>query len=235
MKKLVASLLFVSLLVPVTASAADFSGIYIAPKVIGGIQTGTGHFYRDSQELGNTSKSLGSRGVFGGGLALGYDFAKTMDVPLRLEVEYTAFTTASRSYTKQPTGTPFDVAFKIKSEIQSLFFNAYFDINTGTNFTPYVGAGLGIGFNRYSASFLPILPGETIQTLGSKRSTNFAWNIGLGCAYKFTDNIAVDLGYRYAQFGKGKTRSIYDTGSSYKSKTGTIAMHQFVLALRVSY
>ncbi len=230
MKKLLASLLFVSLLVPATASAADFSGVYFAPKIIGGIQQGKATTYIDS---GNTHYSGLSRsfnqGVFGGGLAIGYNFAKTMDVPLRLELEYTAFTTASASANYVNV-----LKVHYKNSLQSLFVNAYFDINTGTNFTPYVGAGLGVGFNRLNTTIdMPTL--VTSATLGSHSNTNFAWNVGLGVAYQFTDNIAVDLGYRYAQFGKGQTRALADATGAIKTKTNTIGMHQFVLAMRVTF
>ncbi len=235
MKKVLATLLLSALLVPASASAADFSGVYITPKIIGGIQQGTGNLYKNNVALGNMSKNLGSRGVFGGGLALGYDFSKKFDAPVRVELEYTAFTSAGRSYTKTPTAAATPKHVRMNSEVQSLFFNAYFDINTGTNFTPYVGAGLGVGFNRYSSSFFDDLAGAPRYNLGSRSRANFAWNIGAGVAYKFTDNIAVDLGYRYAQFGKGYTRTVNVAGDTYKGKIGTVSMHQFVLGLRVSF
>ncbi len=230
MKKLLASLLFVSLLVPATASAADFSGIYIAPKIIGGIQTGRANVYNQDGRVPEFAKSF-NKGVFGGGLALGYNFAKKMDVPLRLELEYTAFTQASAS--KTFVDTPDVLRVNYKSSVQSLFVNAYFDINTGTSFTPYVGAGLGLGFNHFSTN--ASANGVREATLGSHTSTNFAWNIGLGVAYNFNENVAVDLGYRYAQFGKGKTRVLYAAGDKAQAKSGTIAMHQFVLALRYTF
>ncbi len=231
MKKLLASLLFVSLLVPATASAADFSGIYIAPKIIGGIQTGHANVYDEIGRIPGFAKSF-NKGVFGGGLALGYNFAKTMDVPLRLELEYTAFTQASAS--KSVVDALGVYTMNYKNNVQSLFVNAYFDINTGTNFTPYVGAGLGLGFNHFSANANE--NGLRSASLGSHTSTNFAWNIGLGVAYNFNENVAVDLGYRYAQFGKGNTRKLYDINGEYlQSKSGTIAMHQFVLALRYTF
>lgn len=230
MKKLLTTLLFFSLIAPVTALAADFSGVYIAPKIIGGIQQGTANTYINDIRIPLAEKSF-SKGVFGGGLAIGYDFGNSMGVPLRLEVEYAAFTTANATKTATFL-TPSDAKAQYHSSLQSLFLNAYFDIDTGSNFTPYVGAGLGIGFNRFKATYN--LFGDK-GTLGSHRSSNFAWNIGVGCAYNFTDNIAVDFGYRYAQFGKGKTRTYYESPLKYVAKTGTIGMHQFVLGLRVSF
>ncbi len=235
MKKLVTALFLASLIFPFSAVAADFSGVYLTPKVILGFQQGTGHFYINNAEPGNTSKSLGSRAVFGGALALGYNFSKTLDMPVRLELEYSLFSTASRSYTKTPTGLAYTGSFKIKSEIQSLFANAYFDINTGTAFTPYVGAGLGIAFNRYAASLVENGGFNTNASLGSRTSTNFAWNIGLGVSYAFTDTISADLGYRYAQFGKGSTHTYADNTYTIKSKSGTISMHQIMLGLRITY
>ena len=58
--------------------------------------------------------------------------------------------------------------------VQSLFANLYFDIATGTAFTPYVGAGLGAAFLSSDGSVTTISTGSTSNQ--DNNDTNFAWN-----------------------------------------------------------
>ncbi|MBQ9236159.1 MAG: porin family protein [Alphaproteobacteria bacterium] len=75
---------------------------------------------------------------------------------------------------------------KIKIKNNSAFLNAYYDIDTGTKFTPYIGGGLGVA---------------RIKVSGTKSSDEFAWQLGAGVSYAATENISVDLGYRYIDYG----------------------------------
>ena len=78
---------------------------------------------------------------------------------------------------------------KFKVENNSIMLNAYYDIETGTKFTPYVGAGLGMARLK--------LKGADV----SESSNEFVWQLGLGVSYAATDNVSVDLGYRYVDNG----------------------------------
>jgi opacity protein-like surface antigen len=79
---------------------------------------------------------------------------------------------------------------------------------------------------------------DAIVRFKEKTSTNFAWNLGIGAAWKLTDNIALDLGYRYANLGKAKTGYARDIlGNNYDAwaKTNNVTTHQFLFGARFSF
>lgn len=42
----------------------------------------------------------------------------------------------------------------------------------------------------------------------SNTETNFAFNLAAGVGYDVSDKFTIDLGYRYADFGEGKTGKV---------------------------
>ena len=183
-------------------AAAEIHGVYFAPKFLVGIQS-TGEFSKSN--LYGVSFDRYSQVVFGGALAVGYNFAPKFNVPIRTEIEYAL--RSDSSHRKDGSGWASSYSTKYLSNISTLFLNAYFDLDTGTPFTPYVGGGLGMSFNYTGASgnmlALSNIPGllHWGRVSGEDRSTNFAWNVGAGVAYSITENIAADLGYRFISAG----------------------------------
>lgn len=225
MKKFVAFLFAASLMLPCAASAAE-TGIYVAPKIGVGIQ----HLKVgiDPDDFGDHVS--GNKAVFGGGLAVGYDFQTKFAAPVRTELEYFYWGQTSKSKSWEYPGV--SLHGKGKVGIQSLFVNAYWDFHNSTAFTPYIGAGIGMGFVKTQGNVGAIIPGlGSVSVEASKTETNFAWNVGLGCSYAFTDMISADLAYRYASFGSGKT----DSWEGYSFKSSRNNMHQFMLGLRFTF
>ena len=89
--------------------------------------------------------------------------------------------------------------------------------------TPYAGVGLGTAWVKSEGNL-------DNRGLGSNKETNLAWNVGLGVAFELSYNASIDLGYRYASFGKAKTA--VNAGYSLESNLG---MHQFNLGLRYTF
>ena len=114
--------------------------------------------------------------VWGAGFAYG---VKTG--PVRTELEFNLHQDAKSRIAAD------DIDVKMKND--SVMLNAYYDINTGTKFTPYVGAGLGFSHQKVKADDI------------KKSSNEFAWQLGAGVSYAATDNISVDFGYRYVDNG----------------------------------
>ena len=193
----------------VTASAQP-NGLYFTPKI--GYSHMKGKFTSDE----DGSSESGSKGQFALGLAAGYDFKSAFDVPLRAELEYVW------RGKKEVASFVEDNDVKLKVGAQTFFVNAFFDIHNSSPVTPYIGGGLG----------LAILSAEvSIDEEGSfsKNKTNFAWNIGAGAAWKVADNVALDFGYRYADFGKA-TVTLDD--ESVKAKANA---HEVLLGLRFTF
>lgn len=196
------------------ALAAGGAGLYIAPKFVGTYMQPSdykGHHSYAGSIRTLTVKKPSAEMVFGGGLAVGYDFHPAQDLPLRLELEFLARERYSqkKNYTYILTGTePLRGTAKLDVSAYTGFFNAYFDLHNSSMFTPYVGAGVGVALlhtdiddgMRTTLSGLP-LSGQ-ITKFGKEKRTVFAWNAGAGVACKISDSFSLDLGARYTDLGK---------------------------------
>lgn len=180
--------------------------------------------------------------VFAGGLTLGYDFGKRFDVlPVRIELDYTLRDRASDSsqrdlpfeYTSPDYGDFVGVAaskMKNSLRLQTLMLNAWWDIKTGTSFTPYLGGGVGMAFGNLKSSTTDVEEGDVLKA--SDDFTNFAWSLGGGLAYCFNESWAVDVGYRYINAGDHKMT--YDNDVNYV-KIDKIETHDIMLGIRYTF
>jgi opacity protein-like surface antigen len=100
--------------------------------------------------------------------------------------------------------------------------NGYVDIGTWYGITPFVGAGVGFANNRLSGltdtGFTypgTTIPGGFIGGPGSPTGgyfsdgskTSFAWALMTGFDFNVTENLKLELGYRYLDYGKIKSGS----------------------------
>ena len=120
--------------------------------------------------------------VFGGSVAAGI-LIPVANSAFRTEIEY------SKNSDAEKTHHYYGESYKAKVESQSLLANVYYDFNTGTKFTPYIGAG--IGGTKLKAS----LDGDSVD------DKTFTWQIGAGTAYALTENLSLDIGYRFINYG----------------------------------
>lgn len=178
-----------------TPGAAETTGIYAGAKFIDSIQsTGMFSLSGDVQGLGIDQYS---QNTLGGGVFIGYDFYPQFQVPMRAELEYAIRSNMTKTW---DVGVPGGKA-TLKGEwgLQTLFANAYWDFHNTTAFTPYIGAGLGMGFlkNKYTGD----VDGDGDTDSVTQYHTVFAWNAGAGCSYAFTENFSADLAYRFVGLG----------------------------------
>lgn len=84
----------------------------------------------------------------------------------------------------------------------SYMANLYYDFDlSNTRWTPYVGAGIGIGQYVQEVSIdinidTSKLP-QGSMVVADDTLTEFEWQIGLGAVYNFTETWALDIGYRF--------------------------------------
>ena len=212
MKKFcLAAVLALLLALPCAAQAGD-TGFYVAPKFVAGFQNTD---WKVSTPYGSGS-SDSTRGIAGFSIAGGYDFSVLYGMPLRAELEYGYNSRVDKS-----------VSFgDAESRLQTLMVNGYWDITNIMDFTPYIGAGVGLVFanTRGNADFM----GQHYGT--SDTDVKFAGQVGVGCSYFFTPNISADLGYRYLFTGDGESGY-----NGYSLRAESLSMHQFSLGLRVSF
>ena len=212
MKKFcLAAVLALLMALPCAARAAD-SGIYVVPKFVAGFQSTD---WNVSTPGGSGSKDS-TRGIAGFSIAGGYDFSVLYGAPLRAEIEYGYNSRIDKS-------VPFGEA---ESKLQTLRVNGYWDITNIMDFTPYVGAGVGLLFANTRGS-----ADVNGQHFGSSDTDiKLAAQVGLGCSYFFTPNISADLGYRYLFSGDSETGY-----NGYSLRAESLSMHQFSLGLRVTF
>ncbi|MCH5277569.1 MAG: porin family protein [Desulfovibrionaceae bacterium] len=204
------------------ARGADV-GLYVTPKLSWSIQSLDD---LKAKGTGGTSEGLdsGYDGTWGMGAALGFDLYPRFMVPARLEVEYMYMGEAEQSgSTNHLFASAGNFSYAQKNSVSSVFVNAYLDMHTGSMLTPYAGVGLGTAWVKSRGN----LAGEG---LGSNTETNLAWNLGLGLAFEIDYNTSIDLGYRYASFGKAKTGA---AGNGHLEST--LGMHQINLGLRYTF
>jgi opacity protein-like surface antigen len=86
--------------------------------------------------------------------------------------------------------------YDIDGDVNALFAlaNLWVDIPIGTFFQPYAGGGIGFGrldidvdANGHYGDF----------DLFDDDDWGFAWQVGFGAAFVMSDNIGIDIGYRY--------------------------------------
>ncbi|MDR2819911.1 MAG: outer membrane beta-barrel protein [Desulfovibrio sp.] len=171
------------------AASAEVNGFYAGVKFIDSIQ-GTGSVEKSS-ELDGFGIGQFSQNTVGGGAFVGWDFYPQSRVPLRTEIEYAIRSNMSKTW--EGVGISSGEEIKQERNLQTLLFNLYYDFHNDSAFTPYLGAGAGVGFirSKFTASAGLANDSETYS------QTVFAYNVGAGVSYAFTDNVSADLAYRF--------------------------------------
>ena len=199
MKRILATLALVVALALPGLAQAEVNGVYFAPKFLMSIQD-TGNISRPYSDMTDESYS---QFTLGGALAIGYDFYPQQQIPLRAEIEFALRGNSEKSWDSHFDGD--SISTKGLWNTSTLFLNLYYDIQTGTPFVPYIGAGAGLAFNyvEYTGHNNTTVEHGSV----SDNFTNFAWNVGAGVAYNFNENFAVDLGYRFMMMGYNEVDS----------------------------
>jgi opacity protein-like surface antigen len=99
---------------------------------------------------------------------------------LRGELE---FSYMQANVSTEELGFPDDL--KLTSTGYNFLANLWYDFVNDTSFTPYVGAGVGYGYNETGAD------GYYYESSG------LLYQLGAGVKFDVADNIALDVGYRY--------------------------------------
>lgn len=217
MKRYTAALWLAGMLWASSASAAEVSGWYAAPRLTGMVQ----HSEMSASALG---RSWGPKSVLaaraGGALAVGYDFQPGFRLPVRLELEYGAFDHVSRERRLRIQRRP--LPFRVKVGTQTLLANVCVDIPLGGSFTPYLALGAGAAFLRSSL---------TVAGQSDHRSEAVAaGHAGFGCSYAFSPQLTVELGYRFLRMASADYPAAYGELNLREN-----LVHQVMLGLRVSF
>lgn len=155
------------------------------------------------------------------GLAGGYKF----DFGGRAELEFGYRSNELASVDYSPGG-PSNISGDIN--VYSLMANAWYDIDTGTGFMPYLGGGIGMAW----------LTSDNWQFSGGPNHSNnsdtaFAYQLGAGVNYAFNETLALGLGYRFFGTTSFELENTYPTATNYQ--LDGYYNHSVLLSLTVSF
>ncbi|MFL7012697.1 outer membrane protein [Enterovibrio norvegicus] len=200
---------------------ASAEGLYVTGLV------GKSYQATDSEPYGNNiAQDTDFPGKFGAGdgtvstLGLGYVINEQFRIETRLGYREGKFN-SQRVGTGARTGEEYVLNGKLKST--TLTVEGFYDVDTGTAFTPYIKAGVGVARNEYSArlggagvnTFIDQIGGTFDSIDGTvdgyyddyadETSTEFTWNVGIGASYDITDQLSLIGEYQYISLGDAST------------------------------
>ncbi|MBQ0534881.1 MULTISPECIES: outer membrane protein [Providencia] len=205
---------------------ASSNGFYVSGKLGTSILKLSDQKWSD--EDGSDNGGSKTKGVFGGGIALGYDLYDATSLPLRTELDITLRGKASSKHNLSNESWSNGSSYYSSREdgknditLNTFMINTYYDFKNQTNFTPYVSVGLGLASIKHKAQYISseVNSGGSEYDAFSKSKTNsnFAWSLGLGSQYAINDNLSLDLSYRFLDAGKSDVSYNAD-GETLKSK-----------------
>ncbi|EIT7422899.1 porin family protein [Citrobacter werkmanii] len=196
-KTLIAS--SIALLAVYATSASASSGVYVSGEVGTSIInvkdksiTDT-YTYQGDSDVTTLNFKNKNKSVFGGGVAVGYDFYDQYQVPVRMEFAAKFRGDANSSQTFGDDS--YSLKLKNKVRMDTYMVNGYYDFHNSSDFTPYLTAGIGLSHLK---SNITEEDGDGISADANK----FAWGVGAGVKYAITSNISIDASYRYVDGGK---------------------------------
>lgn len=182
-----------------TTSALD--GVYV--KAGAGF-TKFGKFKETADKMSYTNKAPKSAPMFH--IGVGYKFTDSLRSDLTF---YYGKINYKGSRTEQTPSVKTNTAVAQKITTMAAMANAYYDFNLNDTFVPYITAGAGLGQNKNKGLNRTVIKNFTsgkqstiTETFKAKKSKiSFMWNAGGGVLLNMSKNIAVDIGYRYTDFG----------------------------------
>jgi opacity protein-like surface antigen len=231
---------------PLAAPMAEASGWYLRGDIgIGALDAQKLRYSDNPVGVLITDRHFGAQ--FLGGIGAGYqvnswfrfdvtgEYRGATKFGIRDEYSYTAGTVIGRGSN--------DVRGKISSMV--LLANAYLDLGTWHGLTPYIGAGVGLAQNKTSGGTDRGVSTEfdtatkTYKGGGTSNSTfkgatksATAFALMAGVSAEVSQNLKVDVGYRYLNLGKFQTGSFACGGCTYSLQGRDLDSHEIRIGLR---
>jgi opacity protein-like surface antigen len=179
--------------------------------------------YTDSnyQYIGDSVVNTSLGNAFFGGVGLGCGSGSR-----GIRGEVMVYHTANRAFKGTPnnftinesfnggalTPAPFVDPMHTSIKSTALMFNGYKDLGSFGGFTPYVGAGVGVSYNKMSEVYFTDNPYLLNKIEGDSR-VSLAWALMAGVGYQVSERAIIDLGYRYMDYGKAVSGKADSAGS----------------------
>ena len=148
-------------------------------------------------------------------LGVGYQVNSYFRADVTGEYRFASKYHATETYATGYGGTGADAyAGNISSGV--FLVNGYVDLGTWCGVTPYLGAGVGVALNTFSGltdynlSYFNTASGSS----ASNTHTSVAYALMAGVSYNLTQNLKLDIGYRYLDMGRAVSGEINCYGGS---------------------
>jgi opacity protein-like surface antigen len=109
-----------------------------------------------------------------------------------------------------------------------LLANAWMDFDTGSILTPYLGGGVGLGW----------LSGDTIfgapNGFGTSTGAGFAFQVGTGVKVDLSENMALDVGYRFKDIVNASAHDLGGAGQP-EFNNVSVSSHNLQIGLTVKF
>lgn len=234
MKKLLSTTTFCALcLTTTTAYAVDYKPYATIKAAYTFMDNDANQWVSDRGYKSTIVDKTLSDEVWGLKAAAGVEFltCSPLTKAYRVELEYgiTDDTKNSGTYGHNINGWTIPTGYGIESRIQTVMLNTYWDINTNTKITPYVGAGIGYANIREEAYVSNQYDTQTAKD----HEDNLAWQVSAGISYEITADLDMDLGWRYTDYGDIKNNA---SQAGYQSVSNRdYDSHEILLGMRYTF
>ncbi len=210
------------------AQAADMGGPFRAPTVVQPLPDVTmsgGWYLRGDVGIGINAKptleSTGPAGIDSNpgaswltrdmsdtpfiGIGVGYQFTDYLRGDITAEYRSTTRFRANAAFPRSAT----DIAYpyydgNVSSTV--VLANAYADLGNYHGLTPYVGAGVGMAYNKtgdiYQHTSFPAFGTYADGVMAGQGKWNLAWALHTGLTWDVNSRLKLDVGYSYKSLGK---------------------------------
>ena len=173
--------------------------------------------YNSGAYSSSTSMHLKSGYLLGGAIGM-----EANDY-LRGEIEYSRGRWEGKSYWAKVSGGVINSGdFPGTATANFLLANVWFDLKTQYPITPYVGGGLGIGWTDANLN----------DYAGDSYGKDFAFQLGAGAKYSFSEHVSLDAGYRFKSIPDVR---IHDLAGDFPLTGGAYNSHNFQVGLTYRY
>lgn len=162
------------------------------------------------EDVEGTASGIKVKGEYEDGFhitgALGYRFGNGFRVEGELGYAQTGFDKVS--------GNGTSVSLDADVDIYTLMLNGFYDIKTGTAFTPYVGAGVGVAYTEVGTVTARL--GNRTATVSGDSSTDMVMMGEVGVGISVAKNVTIAPAYRYTYIQNGDNGFDDDTAHTFK-------------------
>lgn len=132
-------------------------------------------------------------------------------------------------------GPPEDDPLHTSVKSYTMMLNLYKDFGTFGRITPYVGAGIGVAYNKMDEVYFTGNP-SLVNRIGGNSDLSFAWSLMAGVGYKLTNRAVLDVGYRYIDLGSIESSNIDNIGAyNPRVQLDDLASHEIRVGLRYNF